>query len=145
MDVDSPAEGAQGISGCYEVLERANNRLDMLDEPCRTVIIVRTAWGIIENGGFQYFFENNFDGDTEYGVFTQAFRRVGLDEIALRFSKLVNLFPFPNPHESPAKRMDFLDSAPSQFIAVMEELENLIYRGDDIDEILNSFLHDSKS
>ena len=53
------------------------------------VVIVYSAWGLIENGGFQYFFESNFPGDPPYDVFTQAFRSVGLTDIALHFSKLV--------------------------------------------------------
>jgi len=53
------------IDACYAMLERQQDQLQLVDEPCRTVIIVRAAFGVIGNGGFQYFFEANFPGDPE--------------------------------------------------------------------------------
>jgi len=104
------------------------------------VVIVYSAWGLIENGGFQYLFESNFPGDPSYDTFTQAFNSVGLTDIALRFSKLVSLFPFDEPHKFPRKRQEFIDSQPSSFIALMAELEDLVYAHKNIEKTLNSFL-----
>jgi len=102
--------------------------------------MVYSAWGIIENGGLQYFFESNFPGDPPYDVFVQAFSSVGLTEIALRFSKLVSLFPFDDPHKFPQERQDFIDSRPSSFITSMEELDDLFFAHENIEQTLNSFL-----
>ena len=131
------------IDACFDLLDKVK-QVELLDQPCRTVVIVYSAWGIIGNGGFQYFFENNFEGDPPFGVFTQAFDAVGLEEIARRFSELVALFPFSDPHKSIRKRQEFLDSQPPDFIAAMTELENLIYQNDNIEETLNSFLQREK-
>ena len=131
------------IDACFEVLDKVR-RVEFLDQPCRTVVIVYSAWGIIGNGGFQYFFENNFEGDPPFDVFTQAFRTVGLGEIALRFSALVALFPFSDPHKSIQKRQEFLDSQQPDFVAAMTELENLICKHENIEETLNSFLEREK-
>lgn len=130
---------AGDISECFGALDRVK-QVEALDQPCRAVVIVYSAWGIIGNGGFQYFFESNFEGDPEFDVFTQAFRAVGLEEIALRFSELVALFPFEKSHESSKRRQEFLDSQPAEFTVAMTKLEDLIYEHDDIEQTLNSFL-----
>lgn len=127
------------INACFEVLDTVK-QIEFLDCHCRAVVIVHSAWGIIENGGLRYFFENNFEGDPPFDVFTQAFRRVGLEEIALRFSELVTLFPFDHPHQSSQKRQEFLDSQPPDFIVAMTKLEDLIYEHADIEDTLKTFL-----
>lgn len=127
------------IDTCFKALDKVS-QVERLDHPCRMVVIVYSAWGLIENGGFQYFFESNFPGDPSYETFTQAFNSVGLTDIALRFSKLVSSFPFDEPHKFPDKRQEFIDSQPSSFIALMAELEDLVYAHENIEKTLNSFL-----
>jgi hypothetical protein len=135
------------INTCFEMLDKAK-QAEFLDRPCREVVIVYSAWGIIGNGGLQSFFENNFDGDPPFDVFAQAFRNVGFEEIALRFSELVALFPFNNPHQFSQKRQEFLDAQPPDFSAAMTKLEDLIFKHDNIEETLNTFLqreHEGKT
>jgi hypothetical protein len=115
------------LAACYKRLERANNRLELLSEPCRTAIIVDTSIGIIVNGGFNYFFEMDFPDNPEYGLFTDAFRHVGLTEIADRFAELVAAFPFDAPHAALALREQFMGNRPAEFDDAMTQLENLIY------------------
>lgn len=135
---------SSSVSACYEALDRVQ-RIESLDQPCRTAVIVDSAFGIIGNGGFQYFFESNFPGDPSYDTFTQAFRSVGLDEIAQRFSELVAMFPFDHPHQCPLKRQKFLDSDPSEFDAAKSALEDLIFSFADVDEVLNTYLRTQAS
>jgi hypothetical protein len=130
---------SSGIATCFEALDKVQE-VDHLDQSCRMVVIVYSAWGLIENGGLQYFFENNFTGDPPYDVFTQACNGLGLTEIALGFSKLVSLFPFDDPHKSPRKRQEFVDSQPTTFMASMVELEDLVYAHEGIEKTLNAFL-----
>lgn len=130
---------SSSIATCFEALDKVQQGGN-LDQSCRKVVMVYSAWGIIENGGLQYFFESNFPGDPPYDVFVQAFSSVGLTEIALRFSKLVSLFPFDDPHKFPQKRQDFIDSQPSSFITSMEELDDLFFAHENIEQTLNSFL-----
>lgn len=134
---------SDNIHACFDVLDKVK-QIELLDQPCRAVVIVYTAWGIIGNGGFQYFFEMNFEGDPPFEIFTQAFRTVGLGEIAQRFSELVSLFPFNDPHQSIQKRQEFLDSQPPAFTAAMTKLEDIVYGHDDIEDILNLFLQREK-
>ncbi|MGG7604702.1 DMP19 family protein [Massilia sp. BKSP1R2A-1] len=130
---------SRNIDTCFEIFDQVK-QLALLDQSCRAVVTVYSAWGVIGNGGLQYFFENNFDGDPSFDVFTEAFHTVGLDEIATRFSELVALFPFGDPHKSSQRRQEFLDSQPPNFTAAMEKLEHLIYKHNDIEGTLNAFL-----
>lgn len=127
------------MAPCYAALEKSGNRIELVDEPCRTAIIVETAMAIVVNGGFPYFFEVNFVNDPEYGIFTDALRRVGLVEIADRFAALVARFPFDTPHTSHERRNAFLEICPDDFETAMTELESLIY-ATDIDAAIMRFL-----
>lgn len=118
------------LSTCYQALDEANNQLGLLSEPCRTVVVVDTAAGIIGNGGLAYFFELNFPGDPDYGLFVDAFRRAGLGEIADRLAGLVASFPFDAPHTSSKRRTAFLEDRPAEFESQMRQLENLVWSAD---------------
>jgi len=137
------AHGGKALPACYALLERQDNQLELVNEPCRTAIIVDTALGIVGNGGFQYFFEANFPDDPDYGMFADAFRRAGLGEIAQGFSDLVAMFPFAAPHRSVERRLRFLSDCPADFARKMEELENLIYAREDLFSIAEDFLQHS--
>lgn len=130
---------SSSIDTCFEALARVQE-VKRLDHPCRVVVIVYSAWGLIENGGFQYFFESNFPEEPPYEVFIQAFSSVGLTDIALRFSKLISLFPFDEPHKFPRKRQEFIGLKPPSFIALMAELEDLVSAHENIEKTLNLFL-----
>lgn len=142
-DTGAGGPARSGVAACYRALDEAGKQIALLAEPCRTAVMVDSAWGIIGNGGFAYFFEMNFDGEPEYTVFTDAFRRVGLDEIASRFADLVDMFPFSEPHTAPERRIAFMEAEPPDFMAAMAALEQLVYSRDDIDQVLDAFLQAS--
>ena len=106
---------SSSIDTCFEALERVQ-QVKRLEHPCRMVVIVYSAWGLIENGGRQYFFESNFPEEPPYEVLIQAFSSVGLTDIALRFSKLISLFPFDEPHKFTRKRQEFISLKPPSLL-----------------------------
>lgn len=89
-------------------LERAEN-IEELDEPLRVVIMVSTAQGIIDNGGLQYFFENNFPEKPPYALFVDAYRAIGAKKEAAALESSINLFPFARPERFRGKRNAVLD------------------------------------
>lgn len=84
--------------------------ISALSEAVRTVAIIWTAQGIIDNGGLQYFFESDFPGRPPYSIFVEAYRAIGADEAASALADAVALFPFAEPHRDAAKRNQFMDS-----------------------------------
>lgn len=94
---------------CIEQLEEAGDEVFRLSTPIQTVLTVYNAQGIIDNGGFQYFFENDFPQTPPYSFFSDAYRRIGAECAADNIDKAARLFGFENPHLDMEKRQRFLD------------------------------------
>jgi len=71
----------------------------------------RVAQAIIDNGGFEYFYESDFVGTLDYGFFVSAYRRVGAETAAMCIETTAAMFPFGQPHLHEAKRLSWLDEA----------------------------------
>jgi Domain of unknown function (DUF4375) len=71
---------------------------------------VEQAQGIADDGGFQFFLENNWPDCPAYSVFVDAFRRIGAQEAADCIQDAVDMFPSPSPHLDCQMRRDFMDS-----------------------------------
>jgi hypothetical protein len=64
----------------------------------QTVAVVHAAQGIIDNGGFEYFYQSDFLDNPPYAFFVEAFRRIGADVAAQRIEASSQMFPFSEPH-----------------------------------------------
>ncbi|WP_027360582.1 DMP19 family protein [Desulforegula conservatrix] len=94
---------------CFEQLDEAKNDPSCLKIPVQTVIAIYSAQGIIDNGSFQYFFESDFPQTPPYSFFSDAYRRIGADNVARNIDQAVELFGFPEPHLNIDKRKEFLE------------------------------------
>lgn len=81
-----------------------------LGEQLLTVWAIEQAQGVIDNGGFQYFFENDWPENPPYSLFVNAFRRIGAHEAADCIQEAVEMFPSTSPHEDHQMRRDYMDS-----------------------------------
>jgi len=79
-------------------------------EQLLTVWAVTQAQGIIDNGGLQYFFENDWPERPPYALFVDAFRRIGANEAADCIQDAVQMFPSNSPHLDYEMRGDYMDS-----------------------------------
>ena len=79
-------------------------------EQLLTVWAIEQAQGIIDNGGFQYFFENDWPENPSYSVFVDAFRRIGAQEAADCLQDAVELFPSTSPHLDYQMRRSYMDA-----------------------------------
>jgi hypothetical protein len=70
---------------------------------------VEQAQGIIDNGGFQYFFENDWPENPEYAVFVDAFRRIGATEAGDCVQDAASMFPSSAPHLDCDMRREYMD------------------------------------
>jgi hypothetical protein len=71
------------------------------------VAILYSEQAIIDNGGFQYLFENDLPSQLPYLKVVEAYRRIGAHEAADRPQKAVAMFPFENPHLHQEYRLKF--------------------------------------
>jgi hypothetical protein len=89
--------------------EQANvNGISSIPEPARTLIAVYTAQGIIENGGFAYFFELDFQGGDSYKAIVDSYKNIGLSAHADAINIVLGLFPNGLPHKDPKKREELI-------------------------------------
>jgi Domain of unknown function (DUF4375) len=93
-----------------ERLKLAGGGVLTLPIPLQTVLLLNGAQYRIDNGGFQYFFESDFDGNPPYSAFSDAYRRIGAFTAADCLDRAVAVFPFDQPHLSQDKRNEFLGS-----------------------------------
>jgi hypothetical protein len=102
------SEYSRLAEAAYQALAAAGGDPRQLSEPFRTVVLVDTAKGIIDNGRIKFFFGADFPFNPEYSVFSSAFRNIGLTEAADDIDRAVARFPFANPHLHAAKRNEFM-------------------------------------
>jgi len=67
----------------------------------RVIMLVWHSSGIIDNGGFEYLFSGDFDGDPEFKITAEAYKTVGLTRGYEAFQDAFKLFPNGTvPHDS---------------------------------------------
>jgi hypothetical protein len=69
---------------------------------------VYSAQGAIDNGGFNYFFQNDWPEKPSYSVFILAYHSIGCHAVADALSKIVALFPFKDPQLYCKKRRQYI-------------------------------------
>lgn len=94
----------------YDELERLGGDPSKLDIPQQTVAILYSIQPMIDNGGFQYLFENDFPHQPPYSGFVDAYRRIGSTLAAERLAKAVAMFPFKDAHLYQDKRLSFMET-----------------------------------
>jgi hypothetical protein len=80
----------------------------LLEEPCRTVAIIYSAQGVIDNGGLAYFFEADWPNQPPYSLFVEAYRRIGKDDSADAIQHAANSFGIPEPEKHQQLRDEFM-------------------------------------
>ncbi len=83
--------------------------IDLLPKAQRVILLVHAAQGTIDNGGLQYFFENDFPGLPPYAEFADAYREIGAEDVAAVIESAVALFGFDDPHLFQADRIAFME------------------------------------
>ena len=110
----------------------AEKDINLVPEPERTLMVIYNAHGIIGNGGFRYFFENNFEGIEDYNIFIKCYLNLNLPNHAEAIEKILSLFPNNKPHEKLEKRNKFLekyfDSESRKFAPIVDWAEDIFYK-----------------
>jgi hypothetical protein len=92
---------------CAWILQRHRNAFDppKATECERVVVLVWTATGIIENGGFRYLLEGDFHGDPGFQLTADSFDRIGCHPAAEAFRETLARFPGGRPHANIRSRL----------------------------------------
>ena len=108
----------------YKELEQLGGDPSKLDTPKQTVAALYSVQAIIDNGGFQYLFENDFPFNPPYSQVVDAYRRIGSLRAAENLEKAVAMFPFENPHLHQEGRLKFMET--------LDEESDFIKLGDEV-------------
>ncbi|MBD3674085.1 MAG: DUF4375 domain-containing protein [Planctomycetaceae bacterium] len=80
----------------------------------RVIMLVWHSSGIIDNGGFEYLFSSDFDGDPEFKITAEAYKTVGLTRGYEAFQDAFKVFPNGKvPHESEERIQQYQRAADS--------------------------------
>ena len=112
------------VDFCQRKYKKAGNDISKLSFPEQVVLAIYSAQGVIDNGGFQYFFESDFPNKPDYAVFIRAYAEIGAVREAEILETAVSMFGFPDPHLHIEKRRYFLDQLDEEaaFFKVEDEL-----------------------
>ena len=93
----------------------------------RVVLIVWHASGIVENGGFRYFFECGLSlRDT-----AEAYTRIGVDAVAVILHRVHDLFPGRHIPDDWDERMEIVEQLYDKHRDLFDRLESEFYRADE--------------
>ncbi len=102
----------------FERLENCGSDPLRLQEPWKTIVMIYSAQGIIDNGGFTYFFENDWPNHTPYEEFALAYERIGKQDAAIAIRNAVAAMGIENAEHRIDERRAYIerngnDHAPS--------------------------------
>jgi len=100
---------SEGFEKAKKLLEKADGNLNALPEAVATFLIVYSAQGVIDNGGYYYFFESDWPENPPYSKFIEAYAKIGCKKQSVELSRVASSFPFEAPHMKEAKRIKYMD------------------------------------
>ncbi|ULU25305.1 DMP19 family protein [Dyella terrae] len=121
-------------------LKDAGGDLSSLSVALRTFVMVYSAQGIIDNGGLEYFYLKDFDGQPAYDEFVEAYARIGASSAANCIDRSSRLFGISDPHMHEAKRELFLMDETGKGLQQLKFLSDAICRDASVWECLCSFV-----
>ncbi len=91
---------AEQLAIAHAKLKEVDNDIRRLGDPHRTLILVESSKGVIDNGGLIYFFEMDWAGCPPYSTFSDAYRKIGLHDAADDIDNAAKSFGFEAPNGS---------------------------------------------
>ena len=80
-----------------------------VEDPYFTIAVIFAAQGVIDNGGFRYFFENDWPKNPPYSIFYDAYDRIGLQDEAKNLKDAVLSFGINGPERQIELRNKYID------------------------------------
>lgn len=82
--------------------------INSISEEERIIVAIVAAQGVIDNGGFSYFFEKDFDDFFPHIMFVKCYDAISAFDCARAIEDVVNLFPNQTPPANAVIRHNFL-------------------------------------
>jgi hypothetical protein len=112
--------------------------LDALSPPQEVVLLSWWAKGIIDNGGFQFFYE----GASNAAQVAEAFDALGFTAAGQAFRESLTLFPHGTPQNDHQERQEWLDSVGTKAKTLFDRLSRVIWAiEDDLDPVIETYMN----
>jgi len=92
-----------------DMLFAVDGNMSLLPHSVQIFLLVNGAQGVIDNGGYIFFFENDWPGTPPYEDFITAYETIGCIEEAADLRRVVATFQFSDPHLHKDKRREYMD------------------------------------
>lgn len=122
MEDKSPLDSL--IVAAFASFAKVDFELIRLEEPAKTIVVITSAQGRIDNGGLRCFFENDFPGAPPYLLFEEAYARIGCVEIATAIKHAVKSFNFVDPENRIAERNAYMNANSSEETQAVAEWDD---------------------
>lgn len=100
---------SKAFKQALKLLQAEDDKMENLPFEVATFLRVHGAQGVIDNGGYRYFFEMDWDENPSYFEVVNAYQIIGCLAQAKEFKRVVSTFPFDNPHLHCKRRNQFMD------------------------------------
>jgi Domain of unknown function (DUF4375) len=107
IDQEDFLENASTIA--FKKLDDVNGKLEELGEPNRTIAVIYSAQGVIDNGGLFYFFESDWPSNPPYSLFADAYRRIGRTDAGDSIDDAAKSFGVQHPERKKDFRNAFME------------------------------------
>lgn len=97
--------------------------IDALSDADRVVLLASWAKALVDNGGFNYFYE----GASNATEVADAFQSLGLNEIAEAFRQSASIFPGGIPHRDHLSRQQWIAREGGHAEALFETLSSVVW------------------
>lgn len=91
-------------------LNQVAKNIDDLPQSVATFLMVYSAQGVIDNGGYIYFFESDWPNNPPYLKFIEAYFAIGCINQSQDIARVVSTFPFDDPHLNKQERARFIEA-----------------------------------
>lgn len=106
-DQESYMDKASTIA--FQKLDDVEGNIELLEEPYKTIAVIYSAQGVIDNGGLIYFFESDWPHNPPYTLFADAYRRINRQEAGDAIEFAATSFGIPNPEKNKSFRNEFME------------------------------------
>lgn len=93
-----PDQISLAFKKAVKMLYKANDNIELLPPTVSFFLLVHSAQGVIDNGGYRYFFESDWPNNPPYSRFVNAYNAIGCNKQAHELARVVSTFPFDSPH-----------------------------------------------
>nr|WP_314902096.1 DUF4375 domain-containing protein [uncultured Deefgea sp.] len=104
----------QITNAAYTMLEAAGGDVSLLPLQFQNLVLIHSGQALIDNGGLEYFFYNDFPFKPPYGKFVEAYKAIGATDAARILVESAAFFQIENPELHIEIRQKYIDSLNAQ-------------------------------